>query len=65
MEKTSMVACDRHQMTDGENLDPHSCDDHHVDRSPLVEMIFVHHFVQMGPGTGGAQRIEAVAGKAQ
>ena len=62
--KTSMVACDR-QMMDGENLGRHLCDDHHVGRSPLVERIFVHHFVQRA-GTAGAWQMEVqVAGKAQ
>lgn len=61
-----MVACDYRQMTVGENLDPHLCGDRHVDRSPPVETIFVHHFVQMTLGTAGARPMEAqVAGMAQ
>jgi hypothetical protein len=54
MGKTSTVACDRRQMTDGENLGPHLRDDHRVDQSPLAKTIFVHHFVQVAGGTAGA-----------
>jgi hypothetical protein len=53
-------------MTDGENLDHHLRDDHHADRSPLVDVTFVHHFVRMTGGSVGAWQTEArIVGKVQ
>ena len=63
--RTSTAASDYHQMTNDENLG-HHYGDHHVDRSPLVEAIFVHHFVQTARGSVDAGQTEVrIAGRAQ
>lgn len=63
--RTSKAAYGRRQMTNDENLGLH-CDDHHGDRSRLVEVTFVHHFVQMARGSVDAGQTEArIAGRAQ